>query len=109
MARHHTKLRRLEGCANDNTMRCMLRLDVNIWLHSHCLELETVKVLTASAVLCDLVAFVHSTALFRGLHSNRTFFLSLLHLEYLCRSICPAVVNRANRSASQWFNLMHCL
>lgn len=58
----------------------MLRLDVNVWLHSHCLELETVKVLTASAVLCDLVALVHSTALFGGLHSNRTFFLPLFFI-----------------------------
>lgn len=56
----------------------MLRLDVNVWLHSHYLELETVKVLTASAVLCDLVALVHSTALFGGLHSNKDLFFLII-------------------------------
>lgn len=52
----------------------MLKLDVNVWLHSHYLELGTVKVLTASAGLCDSVVVSHSTALLGGLHSNRASF-----------------------------------
>lgn len=51
VARHHTKPRRPEGCANDNMVRSMLRWDVNVRLHSHCQELETVNCLRRPQVV----------------------------------------------------------
>lgn len=56
----------------------MFKLDVNVWLHSHCLEFGTVKVLTASAGCATQSLVSHSAALLGGFASNRTSSLEYL-------------------------------